>query len=163
MACQATSATASLHEVLKAGPLCRQRILDLFVIIFQIPGSDCKFLDYGLILEKPRGLNAKCLKLYFPRIVFLKETRRPPKPWSTVDRPWTMALSSTELRPPAAPVSTGAGQGAGEEEWGAGSAVGGSPGHVWRCGGRASRRRGGSRKNLMVRHSGAGEEKEGVW
>jgi hypothetical protein len=27
MACQAASATASLHEVLKAGPLCRQRIL----------------------------------------------------------------------------------------------------------------------------------------
>jgi hypothetical protein len=29
MACQAASATASLREVLKAGPLCRQRILDL--------------------------------------------------------------------------------------------------------------------------------------
>jgi hypothetical protein len=29
MACQVTSATASLREVLKAGPLCRQRILDL--------------------------------------------------------------------------------------------------------------------------------------
>jgi hypothetical protein len=28
MVCQAASATASLHEVLKAGPLCRQRILD---------------------------------------------------------------------------------------------------------------------------------------
>jgi hypothetical protein len=28
MACQAASATASLREVLKAGPLCRQRILD---------------------------------------------------------------------------------------------------------------------------------------
>jgi hypothetical protein len=28
MVCQATSATTSLREVLKAGPLCRQRILD---------------------------------------------------------------------------------------------------------------------------------------
>jgi hypothetical protein len=28
MACQAASTTASLREVLKAGPLCRQRILD---------------------------------------------------------------------------------------------------------------------------------------
>jgi hypothetical protein len=32
---------------------------DLFGIIFQIPGSDYKFLDYGLILEKMRGLSAK--------------------------------------------------------------------------------------------------------
>jgi hypothetical protein len=28
MACQVASAASSLHEVLKAGPLCRQRILD---------------------------------------------------------------------------------------------------------------------------------------
>jgi hypothetical protein len=32
---------------------------NLFGIIFQIPGSDYKFLDYGLILEKMRGLSAK--------------------------------------------------------------------------------------------------------
>jgi hypothetical protein len=35
---------------------------NLFGIIFQIPGSDYKFMDCGLILKKPRGLNAKCLK-----------------------------------------------------------------------------------------------------
>jgi hypothetical protein len=143
---------------------------DLFVIIFQIPGSDCKFLDCGSILENPRGLNAKCPKLDFLEIVFLKEThgpnprvRGPPEPRSTVDRPWTAAPSSPELRPPAAPVSTGVGQGAGEEEWGTGSVVGGSPGRKRRCGSRASRRRSGGRKNSMVRRSSAGEEKEGAW
>jgi hypothetical protein len=50
---------------------------DLFVNIFQIFGPNCKFLDYGLILEKPRGLSAKCPKLEFPRIIFIQETRGP--------------------------------------------------------------------------------------
>jgi hypothetical protein len=50
---------------------------DLFVNIFQILRPKCKFLDCGLILEKPRGLSAKCMKLEFPGIIFLKETRGP--------------------------------------------------------------------------------------
>jgi hypothetical protein len=50
---------------------------ELFVNIFQILKPNCKFLDYGLNLEKPRGLSAKCLKLEFPGIIVLKETRGP--------------------------------------------------------------------------------------
>jgi hypothetical protein len=34
--------------------------MDLFGIIFEIPRFDCKFMDCGLILEKMRGLSAKC-------------------------------------------------------------------------------------------------------
>jgi hypothetical protein len=62
---------------------------DFFVIIFQILGSDCKFMDCGLILKKPRGLGARCLKLDFPEIIFLKEnpwTADSASPWWTVDR-----------------------------------------------------------------------------
>jgi hypothetical protein len=68
---------------------------DLFGIIFQIPGSDCKFMDCGLILKKPRGLSAKCPKLDFLRIVFLKESL-----WTESTSPWTAPTRSTVDRRP---------------------------------------------------------------
>jgi hypothetical protein len=65
---------------------------DLFGIIFQIPGSDYKFMDCGLILKKLRGLSAKRPKLDFPGIVFLKENPWTAPAWSTVDR-WPLPRS----------------------------------------------------------------------
>jgi hypothetical protein len=81
------------------------------------------------------------------------------RPRSTVDRPWTVAPSSSELRPPAVPASKGAGQAAGEEEWNVGSSVGSSLGHGRQCGCRASRWRGGGRGGSVGRRSSAGEQK----
>jgi hypothetical protein len=67
---------------------------ELFGIIFQILEPNCKIMDCRLISKKPRGLNAKCPKLDFLGIVFLKEThglsprvRGPPGLRSTVDWP----------------------------------------------------------------------------
>jgi hypothetical protein len=44
--------------------------MDLFVNIFQILGPNCKILNYGLILKKPRGLSAKCPTYPEIRIIF---------------------------------------------------------------------------------------------
>jgi hypothetical protein len=105
---------------------------DLFGIIFQIPGSDCKFLDCGLILEKPRGLSAKCPKLNFSGIVFLKETRGPSARVRGPRRPgppWTgghcHAQELTGARPPAAPVPESSDRGAGERKGGLANSMAG--------------------------------------
>jgi hypothetical protein len=68
-----------IYEFLKFGAIFVDfsEARDLFVNIFQILGPNCKFMDCELILEKPKGLSAKCPKLEFPGIIFLKETREP--------------------------------------------------------------------------------------
>jgi hypothetical protein len=50
-----------IYEFLKFWSyFCRfSEATDLFVIIFQIPGPNCKIMDCALILEKLRGLFAK--------------------------------------------------------------------------------------------------------
>jgi hypothetical protein len=45
---------------------------DLFVIIFQILGPNCKIIDCVLYLMKPRGLNEKCQQLEFSGNCFPK-------------------------------------------------------------------------------------------
>jgi hypothetical protein len=105
---------------------------DLFGIIFQILGSDCKFLDCGLILEKPRGLSAKCLKLDIPVIVFLKETRRPSPRVRGPRRPgppWTgghcRARELAGAQPPAAPVPESSDREEGERKGGPANSMAG--------------------------------------
>jgi hypothetical protein len=80
------------------------RLETLLELFFKNRGSNCKIMDYGLILEKPRGFFAKLPRIIYFRIIFVRK-----KPWtqsravdhvwprSTVDRPWTTALTSSKL------------------------------------------------------------------
>jgi hypothetical protein len=42
-------------------------------IFLKIRGASCKYVDCGLILEKMRGVSAKCLEMGFSRNYFVKE------------------------------------------------------------------------------------------
>jgi hypothetical protein len=77
-----------------------------------------------LILEKVRGLSAKCRKMEFLGIIFVRK-----KVVDSVHGGPAMdgGTELTEARPPAAPVSKGTDQGAGEGEWDAGNSVVHSP------------------------------------
>jgi hypothetical protein len=57
---------------------------DLFVIIFQIPRSDYKFLDCRLILEKNEGPKCKMSKIGFSGNYFPKGNM-----WTKSTSPWT--------------------------------------------------------------------------
>jgi hypothetical protein len=149
---------------------------DIFVNIFQILRPNCIFSDCGMILEKQRGLSAKCPKLEFPRIIFLKETRGPsPRAvnraghaWSTVDRRWCGPKATerggtlTRVQPPAAPVHQSSPAGAQKRERSTGISARASPELGRRRGDRVTRRHEEVTGSSVGRGSGAGEEKRGA-
>jgi hypothetical protein len=105
--------------------------LELFL---KSEGASCECVGCGLIMEKGMGLFVKLEFPWINRIIFVLNNR------------WTRSMTCgpcpamvhggpavddiTELAeawPPAAPVSKGAGQGAGEGEWNAGNPMVHSP------------------------------------
>jgi hypothetical protein len=96
------------------------RLRTFLELFSKFQGPNCEIRDYGLILEKMRGLSATCQKMEFQGIIFCEE-----KAVDSVHGGPTMdgGTELTGARPPAAPVSKGAVHGAGEGEWDAGNSV----------------------------------------
>jgi hypothetical protein len=91
MACQAVSATASLHEVLKAGPLCRQRILDPKKISTMTLNSTRPERGTSLILYRGAVLMPRCSSKArsLPARIRDSARRTPPRPrLDTSSRLW---------------------------------------------------------------------------
>jgi hypothetical protein len=60
MACQAASVTASLREVLKASPLCRQRTMDAKKISVMALNSTCPERGASMILYRGAVVMPRC-------------------------------------------------------------------------------------------------------
>jgi hypothetical protein len=98
-------------------------------------------MDCGLILEKLSGLSAKCLKLDFLGIVFLKKTRGPSPRVHGLRRPGPPWIGGhchsrelAEARPSASTVPESSDRGAGERKGGPANSMAGLPqlGRRWK-------------------------------
>jgi hypothetical protein len=146
-------AKESLNLELRLQRYGEKKFRDLFVIsgkwpgvfleiFLKIRGASCKYVVWGLILEKMRGLSAKCREMVFSRNYFVEEKTHGPSSWiSELRRPgplWTSGYCRTreltEARPSAAPVPESSDQGVGEGKDGQASSTTGSPrvGRQWR-------------------------------